>query len=110
MQSPFIQVRGQTFAHRFPRIETENPGRIGQACIVSSACAGNGCDDAGAIVARDCDGLIARAVVYNEDVVAGIDGLEATAEPEGVVFGMEQCGDWRHEGKSVRETGVSCGA
>jgi len=104
LQLPRVEVGGKAFADRFVRIEAEKPSAARRPQIVGGACIGVSGYDAGAVVARNFDGLVARAVVYDQNVVARIDGLEAAAEAESIVFGMQQGGDRCHEGKSVRET------
>jgi hypothetical protein len=93
---PLVQGCRQAFGQGLVRIETENPSRNwGEIWLRRSPAAG--LDNPGTVLASKSDGGVARSVVDDEDAVARIEGFECTAQPQGVVLGVKQCGDRGHE-------------
>jgi hypothetical protein len=63
--------------------------------------AGHGVANARSIFAGDVHGGVAGAVINDENVVAGIERLQAAAEPQSVVFGVHYCRNRGHVNKRV---------
>jgi hypothetical protein len=47
-------------------------------------------DDLCAVFACDVDGGISRAVIDDQDVIAGVERFQAAAQAECIVFGVQQ--------------------
>ena len=103
---PLIQVCGQTLAYRFARIEAENPAGIRQPHVLGRGCIRDGVGNTRAIVTSERDCVIVGAMVDDDNMVTGIERLQAAAQPKSVIFCVQQCSDGRHEEKSVRESGL----
>lgn len=93
---PVEQRSGQAFGQRFPRIKTEDPfgseisKEVTSGIVVSL-------HQLGSVLPCHSGRRIVRAVVNDEDFVAGIEGLQRSSKPERVIVGMEDCGERGHD-------------
>jgi len=86
------------------RVETQKPGTdTGLRMLIWPKFPG--VDDPGTIFPGDLKGAVVGTVIDHQDVIAGMESFENATQTKGVIAGMDQCSDSRHEGcvRSLRE-------
>ena len=96
LRFPLKQACRQALGESLPWIQDQELSRAGGSQVLVRRGPGLGIDDSRAVLAANFSSGIARVVIDDQNVVAGIQCLKGSPQAEGVVFGVQQCGDRGH--------------